>query len=277
MRDFSLEIHFPVSRSKNYQNVVKNARLFFGFSENPNILRITDINELFGRWDNFSIVIFGATKWSGTNVFFCGKPVIPYRNEFFYKLLDLKHCYLSRQSCIDRAGHCTSSDWGCRKLTHLSRSIGGLYSQREFYKVGFFKDPTTWIIDKERIFTNLLTEAEIRLVNICPGFSLDNIRIEVENLPDQIDVNVNWQVTYRTEVNSSGIVRVPVDIDYIDPEVNIEENIQRKGLTFKLQTELNSDDDTARKDDTKAIDDFLDHLLEQRKKKDDDKWEKTSF
>jgi len=276
LREFSLEIHFPVSRSKNYQNVLKNARLFFDFTEHPNILRITDIDELVGRWDNFSIVIFGATQWSGTNVFFCGNPVIPYRNEFFYKLLDLRHCYNAMKGSYERDGYCKASDWGCRKLTQYSRTISGPYANYCFYKIGKFKDPKTWIIDKERLVKLLEIEAEIRLVDVCPAFWLGNIQNAVNSLVDEIRINDNWQVTYKTEIGTNGPVKVPASIDYIDPEEPYTEPTPRRGLTFSISSRDESDEQ-GKDDGQKSIDDFLDDLLEKRKKKDDETWEETSF
>lgn len=49
---FSLEIHFHESRSKSYKEVLKRAKLFKGFTTGPNVLSITDIDELFGRWED---------------------------------------------------------------------------------------------------------------------------------------------------------------------------------------------------------------------------------
>lgn len=276
-RVFSLEIHFPVSRSKNYQSVLKNARLFFGFTENPNILRINDIDELFGRWENFSIVIFGATKWSGTNVFFCGKPVIPYQNEFFYKLLDLKHCYLSRQGCVDREGHCKSCDWGCRKLTYYSRSITRTFTHNCFYKVGHFKDSTTWVIDKEKIIKQLLVESEIRMLDVCPGFSEGNIRDAVKSLTDEIKIDDNWDVTFKTEIGATGPVNIPESIEYIMPDQILSVGPSGIGLTFSIKSEDEPVEEKGSEFNKDAIDEFLDNLLEQRNRKKGGKWEETSF
>lgn len=217
MSTFSLEIHFPSSRSKNYPEVVKRARLFSDFTERPNVLKVHDIDELFGRWDDFSVVIFGATKWAGTTVYFGGKPILPYKNDFFYKLLDLKHCYEGYKGSVDKTGYCSDSDWGCRQLTSIGRYFEGpnLYMRKPWYKYGHFIDATTWGIDKNRIFEVLSEEAMLKMANECPGFDPARIEEFVSKLPDQIKVDGNWEVEYRLDVNSKGLVGIPININFV--------------------------------------------------------------
>lgn len=221
MQPFSIEIHFPFSRSKIYPDTLKHARLFSDFRQNPNILKITDIDELFGRWDDFSIVIFNTTKWAGTTVFFCGKPLLPYKNSFFYALLDVKRCYGQYKENTDKVGYCSESDWGCHRLNNMGRYFKGLdlYMKNPWYKYGHFIDAKTWAVDKSRIFEVLSEEAFLTLADTCPGYNPERIRQFVLKLPDQITIDDNWEIEYKLDVESSGLKGLPVSINFVaDPE-----------------------------------------------------------
>lgn len=251
MSDFILEIHFPFSRSKTYPDVMKHARLFSDFSEKPNVLRITNPDELFGRWDAFSIVIFGTTKWAGTNVYFDGKPVLPYKNDFFYKLLDIKHCYGQYKNCADKTGFCSAADWGCHRLKHIGRyfKLSAYYVKNPFYKFGYFKDSETWLIDKERILNVISEEARLGMINKCPAFNLDRVKKAIAELPDQIKIGGNWEIDYKLGVGSNGILGIPESINFI---TNPEPEPQAPEDEF-----IDPEED---------MDGFLDKLLRDREK-----------
>lgn len=279
MNPFSIEIHFPVSKSKSYPDVLKHARLFFNFSENPNILKVTDIDELFGRWDDFSIVIFNTTKWAGTNVFYRGTPVIPYKNDFFYTLLNLKYCYNAFMGEINKDGFCENSSWGCRKMDFMARRISGRYfSGTYWYRFGYFVDENTWKIDKISILKTLAEEAKMKTLDICPAFNFERIKRFVNQLPETIKVDENWDIEYQAEITDQGKVLIPVSIRHVDieqPEIN-----PAGGVFIKLGPKSDASDPAQGGPDPSDIDAFLDHLLEQKKKKGDPgagKWEETSF
>lgn len=255
MESISLEIHFPASRSKNYLEVLKHARLFSQFTEAPNVLKITDLDELFGRWDNFSVVIFGATRWTGTTVYFDGKPVLPYKNDFFYRLLDIKHCYEGYKGSADKAGHCSESDWGCRQLKGIGRYFEGhsLYMHKPWYKYGRFLDATTWEIDKNRIFEVLSEEAMLTMANICPGYDPARVEEFVSKLPDQIKIDQNWEIEYRLDVNNKGLVGIPISINFVANPEPAKEEIEDAFV-----------------DPASDMDAYLDKLLRDREKRRND-------
>jgi hypothetical protein len=268
--EFSIEIHFLPSRSKAYPDVLKHARLFFQFSDNPNILKITDVDELFGRWDDFSIVIFNATKWAGTNVFFCGKPVLPYRNDFFYTLQETKTCYSNFQIVCDKEGFCMAAPWGCHRIKSLEKKITGLYGNF-WYRYGHFLNEDTWAVDKERILKILTEEAKLKMLDICPGFDVERIRHSVNKLPEMINLDENWEIEYKADITSDGMFMVPESIHhkFIEPP-----KIAPGGLNIRINQVPD------KKLERDEINDFLDQLLEQKKKKENPgsgKWEETSF
>lgn len=253
MGSFSLEIHFPFSRSKSYPEVLKQARLFTDFREKPNVLSISDIDELFGRWDSFSTVIFGATKWAGTNVYFDGRLVIPYKNEFFYLLLDVKQCYKQYKQSTDKLGFCSGSDWGCYRLKQIGRyiNVSNYYIRNPFYRYGYFKDNETWIIDKNRIFEIMAEEAKITMADNCPGFDMDRVNRAIAKLSDQIRIGGNWEIEYKLDVDKKGLVGIPTNVNFVpNPEPPTP-------LTPEEEF-INPEEDP---------DSFLDRMLREREKK----------
>lgn len=268
MTNFSISIQFPVSRSKSYRDVIKNAKLFSDFSQNPNILKITDIGEIFGRWDNFSFVIFNTTKWAGTNVFFCDKPLLPYKNEFFYKLLDLKHCFKEYTNSFDKIGFCTESDWGCKRLKNLTRYFGSyaFFLTNPWYKYGRFIDENTWLIDKNKIYEVLTEEVSMKIVDSCPAFKVERIMDCINKLPNQIKIDENWAIEYKTDFLEKGRIQIPSGIRHVTKEQNTQTDTGGR-LIVRIGNKESEDDKLEDED----IDGLLDKLLEQRKNNPDGK------
>jgi hypothetical protein len=66
MQTFSTSIHFPTSRSKNFDKAVKLAQNFDGFKPGPvNIVNV-NIKEVFEKWDYFNLLFWATVDWKGT-------------------------------------------------------------------------------------------------------------------------------------------------------------------------------------------------------------------
>lgn len=252
MNKFNLEIHFPASQSKNYPEVMRHARLFSGFTEKPNVLKIIEIEEVFRRWEAFSIVLFGATKWTGTTVYFDGIPVLPYKNDFFYKLLDVKQCHSQYTKSTDKQSYCSGSDWGCYRLKVIGRYVclPGFYISNPFYRYGHFNGAETWMIDKDRILENLAEEARIIFADKCLAFDLERIKMFVSKLPDQINLDENWETEYKLDIGKEGMTGIPVNINFVA-------NPEPKPLP---------PEDEFRDPEEEGSDEHLDKLLREREK-----------
>jgi hypothetical protein len=224
MTPLSIEIHFPESRSQNYHEVVKNARLFTGFSEKPNILKISGIEEVFGRWESFSIVLNYSVKWAGTTVYLNGKALLPYNNAMFYYLQSIKTCYHNYCEAFDKAGFCAQFDWGCSRMNYYLKSIAG-YGNK-WYKEGAFSEGK-WVIDKGKLLSVMGEEARMKLAEYCPAFKIENIEKKVRLLPGSITIDGNWEVEYEPVLTESGIRQVPIGISFIEQD---PEELPTKGL-----------------------------------------------
>lgn len=270
MKPFSLEIHFPVSRSKNYREIVKRARLFSGFTENPNILKITDIDELFGRWDDFSIVLHNSTKWVGTTLYFDGSAILPYSNRIFYALQEMKECYRFYKEEFDKESFCSHSDWGCKLISLFPRNLTSYGFN--WYKSGKFEGKD-WIVNKERIYSIILEEARIRTLLHCPVFRLERLKQSIDSLPGKIILDENWEIECESMLTEKGIEQVPVNINFIEKEIPRQ---IRAGLIprFKEDPEVEPEQETEEQKADRLINEYL------KKKKEQDKptkWEDEPF
>ena len=223
MEPFSIEIHFLASRSKDYPATLDSARMFSGFTENPNVLKITDVKELFGRWEAFTQVLFNTTRWVGTEVFFRGKPLSPFKNSFFYSLQEVMQCYRQYEEGIDKTGYCSASDWGCYKLKGVGRyfnTYNNMYLRWPWFKHGHFTGSKTWTIDKNRIYEILSEEAMLNMASSCPMYDPKRIEEFVSKLPDQIVIDKHWKIEYKGDIGASGIpIGIPTGISFVeDPE-----------------------------------------------------------
>lgn len=165
------------------------------------------------------------------------------------------------------------------KLNFIARRLAGRYYPGTYwYKFGFFLNDNTWKIDKESILRTLAEETRMKKLDICPAFNFEIIKQFVSKLPETIAINENWDIEYQAEITDQGKVLIPVSIQHVDierPEIK-----PAGGITFKLRPNAEESEQEDKKPDPDNIDSFLDHLLEQKKKKGDPgpgKWEETPF
>lgn len=275
MVGFSIEICFPVSRSKNYKEVLKNARLFNGFSTDPNILSITDIDELFGRWENFAIVLHYSTKWTGTVVYFQKKAILPYTHRLFYFLQEIKYCYKGFQTAVDKTGYCSGNNWGCQKLNFFEKRLPG-YGNK-WYRIGKFED-NSWVVDKEKLKTIMQEEAKMKILPCCPVFNFERVESKINELPDTIKLDENWEVDFEAVVTHTGIVQIPVSINYVQRHLGQMHENENINLPF-------SDDENPESkpkvngnlNENQWADQMIDDYLNKKQKKMPPHWEDEPF
>jgi hypothetical protein len=208
-----IEIHFTPSRSKSMADVMRSARVFSGFDPAGYVLRINSVHELFGRWDDFTVVIWNSTKWIGTTVYFRGRPVIPYNNDFFYLLQNVRRCHGVYASQADKSLYCAGGCWGCHQLTYVARYLDEQrYQARCWYRFGKFADQSTWLVDRGQILTVLREEVRLKMVDVCPAWNDNRLDDAVAELPQSITLGAAWDIEYRLDYRQDGPVYVPVGI-----------------------------------------------------------------
>lgn len=210
-----LEIYIPHSRSTVYRQVISRAVRTGFYDDQASTLTFSDILQLWRWWEDFTFVVWSAQKWVGFLVTINGRMVLPYSNDFYYQLQDIKHCYFAYSKSRFKATHCTDNCFGCQRLFTIVRNVTpGVMPYQKWFRYGRFIDALTWEIDKEAIITQLLFEADEALAANCPVFSADRIAEGVKSMPDIIKVGGSWAVEYNQEIGPSGLVRVPACITF---------------------------------------------------------------
>ena len=210
-----IEITFPNSRSKTFPEVIKHCKLFDEFTIGErNVLRIYDVREIYGRWDDFTYVIYNVAKYSGSRLFYKGEPILPFKNDFYYTVMDTLHsCYYKGYKKENAAEDYCKSDWGCLRINSITKSTlkyeWGI--PLHWFRFGYFKDEA-WVIDKDKIKNIFKQEAEAKRLDICPVFSLEKVFKIVDSLPEKIELDDNWMIEYETQLTEKGFVNVPVAI-----------------------------------------------------------------
>lgn len=62
-----------------------------------------------------------------------------------------------------------------------------------------------------------------RYLDACPVFDFEKVKKAVEDLPDEIVINENWQVITRTELRKEGFVEIPYSITPAEIETDDEQ------------------------------------------------------
>lgn len=236
---FHVEISFKKSRSKDFSLALKYARKFDHFQETDGgyKLEIYNVEELFLKWVDFSILLHYTRKWTGTSFSF--NDIVCRTNEVFYALQEVKNCYKQYKAEFDKQGFCDSTDWGCFKLKSIRRFVDTGYGPC-WYRFGSFSAPGIWCIDKSRIKNVLLEEARMKCLEACPVFNVSSIMDILTKLPDKIFIDdKKWHIIYRTDYLAKGEVYIPVGIEHVeqDPEeIEIEQpEFIKNGLDFNVK------------------------------------------
>lgn len=66
MTTFYTAIHFPTSRSKNFNQAVKLAQNFEGFTPGPVNVVSFNIREVLEKWEFFNLLFWATVDWKGT-------------------------------------------------------------------------------------------------------------------------------------------------------------------------------------------------------------------
>lgn len=224
----------------------------------------TTIFDVWRWWEEFSLVVWTAQKWTGFLVRIRGEMLLPYRTDFYYDLQSVKQCWYNCQRCR-RPGYCSGpASWGCHKLHSIHRHpVPGTWPHSHWYSFGRFISPMTWEVDRPAILRTLETEAQVTFADQCPAFDRERLVAAVDGLPARLEINEYWQVDYRLEITSNGPVQVPVGIKYDfgmmpddDPPVRETRLVREIGTVIMPGPDATQDD----------IDKYLDELLRKKKR-----------
>jgi hypothetical protein len=253
---FKIEIAIPGSTSRTYREVMRRAKRTGFFDESESKLVITNLLSLFTVWEDFTFILFTAQKWTGFYMTIDDKPVMPYTNDYYYLIQDLKYCVNIRATAEEGERYCFAHCWGCRKLTSINRYIGEQnYSAVPWYKYGNFASQETWKINRKDILNHLASERDLKLLNHCPYYSDHRVTDTVNRLPGKFYIDDNFDILYKVDYEPNGeAVYIPASIHH---------KAQFEGYV-KVVTAARPPDKPDISD-MDQVNDYLDRMLKRRK------------
>ena len=265
---FLVEIYIPHSRSVIYREVINRATRTGFYNSESQILTFKNILQIFQWWEYFSYIIWSSQKWAGFMVTVNEKIILPFNNNFFFNLQDVKHCWYNRQQSKYSLDFCEHDCFGCQRLHSVIRHVyPGIMPFQSWYYYGRWSAVDRWWICKQDIVNQLTNEAEMIFVSACPSYSADRINTEVSKLPDEIVINENWQIVFRPEIGATGYQLIPVSIVFNFETVRPPEVIPPSAATGKRQGIFMQDNQpTDNETDIDRINEYLDNLLKQKKR-----------
>lgn len=208
-------LHIPKSRSHQAKEVITQAAKTGLYDPQTGDLTFQSITSVWQWWDQFSYVVWTAQKWTGFHVAVDDKIQIPYSNDFYYHIQDVRRCWYAYQQNTYKATFCTENFFGCHRLTSIARHPNpGNWDHQCWWRYGLFTDSQTWQVDKRAIYNQLIAEARECFAFSCPQFNERRVRAEVNRLPDTIALNQYWTVDYRASVGRDGPEVVACGIRY---------------------------------------------------------------
>lgn len=96
MTDFSLKLHFPTSRSKNFATIKKLAGYFENFEEGEMNVVTVLMKEIFEKWDYLCPLFWGTVDWKGSVLELDGMKWRSHyeKTRLFYALQEAKTAYI---------------------------------------------------------------------------------------------------------------------------------------------------------------------------------------
>lgn len=213
------KVTFTTSKSKLFKKAISVAKkLNYKIDDGKYVVELS-LLEVFNKWEHINLLLHIVDKWKSFEISLDN--IICTTNKdyrtLFYAVQEIKNCYNNKKrDCID----CNKEyELGCWRLKCITINPT-YYSYKYWYKFGHFLDETTWIINKDELIAYLETEIKRNYTYLCPNFSLDKAKQIIETLPGHINAGnlEKWEILYRNEFTSDGIVKVPYSIEHIEPK-----------------------------------------------------------
>lgn len=196
-----VKIVFYKSSSKFYDTVCSLCEAFDGYkTEQAKNTLILEIAELKDKRETFEYILGYIRNWKKTECFIDNKSCDISKLNFLFDIFNCekfcKKCIVNNEFCFEDAG------WGCKRLASISLRRESYYSYRSdayWYDFGHFENDD-WILDKDRLLSQLQSEATAKHIEICEYYDFKRIENTVQSLPDKIsitDEECDWEYKYR--------------------------------------------------------------------------------
>lgn len=196
-------ITFQRSKSKYFQKALNHAKRHGATWNGETVtLRIQDY-DLTAAYETHQDLLKYITKWKGTKGEFNGRKVRPF--PFLLRLWQTVHQCKNGFLETNSPRYCWSGidikGWGCKHINKTHRYVRGSGKYRTsnlyWYNYGEFTSPNMWKVNKEMITRKIQDEVEEKGLNLCPFFSIEEIRKAIGSLPEFIHVDGSEFVHYK--------------------------------------------------------------------------------
>lgn len=202
------EIRFSRSNSKN-MNDADDLACRMGAKQRglKYHIEFADIKDVFSQWENINALLAIIDKWKGFEIYYNGF-LCPENKEYktlFYSIQDVRKCYFwfLENSNINTSCHYT--EFACAKLDLLK-------GFKKWYNYGHTTDFKTWIIDKQLIIDELNSCIKLKKLDSCPVFDFQKVIERLNEIPDKILLDGNWELLYIISMEGDKMVKRPIDI-----------------------------------------------------------------
>jgi transitional endoplasmic reticulum ATPase len=216
-----LRVIFYKSSSQSYPKAIELAKIFDNFTQNnkTNEIKINK-EEIIKKIDNLENISNIICAWKLTEMSLDDRKITKLEIPTIKEVI---RCSKYHHNSPDRKPYCNKDDnnegWSCKLLTELIRHMPindwHYKNGKHWYNYGHFEN-NLWIIDKEAIKHELVSEAKRKMIPIfCPYFDEKNIANILNEFPDNIDTdnNKDWSAReidvdtgYSVEKQRVGII-----------------------------------------------------------------------
>lgn len=201
-------LQFRKSKSKHFPEALKLAKEFGAEYDGTTVT--LEISDLLNAYKHIRTLFGIIQNWRSTSATYNGKPVAPY--QFILQAHWIGDCYdeaLMGRSC--------GTGWECLKLDSIKYNlpVGFFKSHRYWYQFGEWKGKK-WVINKQDIFSNMVTYANNKGISLCPFFDETKLQFIVGNLPDFLIADgVTFETVFADKYINGEILQVPVGIKHL--------------------------------------------------------------
>jgi transitional endoplasmic reticulum ATPase len=222
--DIKFSLYFGRADSADFNQALELASAFDGFvpagSDADLFIVETTNQEALAKFSLFTQLLTTLSRITPAEVRFRDTDWQP--DPFLNGIKAVAVCCQQYLHAADKADYCDNGEpdcWGCRLLNgiilhHDAEPFDE--AARYWYQFGSYLNATTWKINKEDIYKELMSIVENRFIDFCPVFQLSFFRRLLAALPATLDLadSKSWGQVFLDEVATDHKKWTPVNVHH---------------------------------------------------------------
>jgi len=206
--------------SKSIPGALRLSKKLNGIVEGDTITIDLTVQEVFNLWEWVNALLNIVDKWRSFEIYYKSRLCVTNKDyrQLFYAIQEIRRCYYNEQDNPEDFEKCNQG-WGCHKVFFVALGLTHR-CEKVWYQYGHFVEPNVWVIDKLKILNEVQIEIERKYLKVCPAFPKNRIQRVIDELPNEIILDENWEVSYKTEIIEGVLTEIADSIEYL-PEVSI--------------------------------------------------------